>query len=376
MAPTDARVAKQRAPSLLVLAPDPQVPGHFPGPIGRIAYSLVDALRGAGCRVETEVWGRHAREESRLTRVTGRARDLLRIRRKIASRRFDVVFVNTTHDTRALTRDLLLMHSLPRRVRWVFLYHGSKPDWLLAPGLPRFTRETRMLVRRSSAILVLSNEEARQWKAFAPVANVRVVTNPFTPAPALESASGPRAVEPGGKIHLMFSGRLMPEKGLYDLLEAMALVVPQADCTLLIAGEGEIEGDLRRRAAELGLQDKVEFLGFLDQAQLGEVYARSDMLVLPSYYAEGFPTVISEAMSRGLPVVTTPIRGAADHLVEGENVLFVPPHAPREVADADPEAGRRRAAAPPARREQPRQGEGLRSRAGRAGLPRGLRGGR
>ena len=132
----------------------------------------------------------------------------------------------------------------------------------------------------------------------------------------------------------MFSGRLMPEKGLYDLLEAMALVVPQADCTLLIAGEGEIEGDLRRRAAELGLQDKVEFLGFLDQDELGAVYARSDMLVLPSYYAEGFPTVISEAMSRGLPVVTTPIRGAADHLVEGENVLFVPPHAPREVAEA------------------------------------------
>ena len=126
----------------------------------------------------------------------------------------------------------------------------------------------------------------------------------------------------------------MPEKGLYDLLEAMALVVRQVECTLLIAGEGAIEGDLRRRAADLGLQDRVEFLGFLDQEDLGAVYARADMLVLPSYYGEGFPTVISEAMSYGLPIVTTPIRGAADHLVEGENVLFVAPHAPQEVAEA------------------------------------------
>ena len=78
----------------------------------------------------------------------------------------------------------------------------------------------------------------------------------------------------------------------------------------------------------------MEFLGFLDQEELGAVYARADMLVLPSYYGEGFPTVISEAMSHGLPIVTTPIRGAADHLVEGENVLFVAPHSPREIAEA------------------------------------------
>lgn len=330
MARAETQVHERRGLRLLVLAPNPRISGPFPGPIARIAYSLVDALRGAGCAVETELWGRHEANESKAARVAGRARDLARIRRKILAGRPDVVFVNTTHDLRALTRDLLLVYSLPRRVPWVLLYHGSKPQWLDTPGRRRFTRATRLLVRRARAVLVLSSEEVRQWTAIFPRTRFAMVSNPFSPSPG----SGPHRAEPGPGIRVLFSGRLMPEKGLYDLLEAMALVVGQEECTLLIAGEGAIEGDLRRRVADLGLQDRVEFLGFLDQEELGAVYARADMLVLPSYYGEGFPTVISEAMSHGLPIVTTPIRGAADHLVERENVLFVASHSPREIADA------------------------------------------
>lgn len=329
MAPAEAQ-RERRGLRLLVLAPNPRISGPFPGPIARIAYSLVDALRGAGCDVITELWGRHEAQESRAARVAGRARDLARIRRKILAGRPDAAFVNTTHDLRALTRDLMLVYSLPRSVPWVLLYHGSKPEWLGTPHRARFTLATRLLVRRARAVLVLSSEERRRWEALFPRTRFAVVANPYTPGPG----SGPHRAEPGAGLRALFSGRLMPEKGLYDLLEAMAEVVKQADCILLIAGEGEIEADLRRRAADLGLQDRVEFLGFLDQEELGAVYARADMLVLPSYYGEGFPTVISEAMSHGLPIVTTPIRGAADHLVEGENVLFVPPHAPREVAAA------------------------------------------
>ena len=330
MARAETGVHEGRGLGLLVLAPNPEISGPFPGPIARIAYCLVDALRGVGCTVETELWGRHEALESGVARVAGRARDLARIRRKILAGRPDVVFVNTTHDLRALTRDLLLVYSLPRRVPWVLLYHGSKPQWLGTPGRTRFTYATRLLVRRARAVLVLSSEEVRQWTAIFPRTRFAMVSNPFSPSPG----SGPHRGEPAPGVRVLFSGRLMPEKGLYDLLEAMALVVRQEECTLLIAGEGAIEGDLRRRAADLGLQDRVEFLGFLDQEDLGAVYARADMLVLPSYYGEGFPTVISEAMSHGLPVVTTPIRGAADHLVEGENALFVAPHSPREIAAA------------------------------------------
>jgi glycosyltransferase involved in cell wall biosynthesis len=326
---TETGVQERRGLRLLVLAPNPEISGPFPGPIARIAYSLISALRGAGCTVDPELWGRHEADESNAARVAGRARDLARIRGKITSGRFDVVFVNTTHDWRALPRDLLLLFSLPQRVPCVLLYHGSRAELLTSPGHTLFKCATRLLLRRSRAVLVLSRAEARQWLSFSPRTSVHVVSNPFSSG----CESPPRRNTRPTSFRVLYAGRLVREKGLFELLEAMAHVVRQEECTLLIAGEGPSEGDLRRLIADLGLRDHVTLLGFLGQEELEAVYAQADMLVLPSY-REGFPTVLLEAMSHGLPLVTTPIRGAVDHLIERENVLFVPPQSSRELAEA------------------------------------------
>jgi len=69
----------------------------------------------------------------------------------------------------------------------------------------------------------------------------------------------------------------------------------------------------------------VTMTGYLNSSNLAGVYQLADLFVLPTW-AEGFPTVIAEAMSAGLPVVTTQIRGAADLLQEGVNARFVPLH--------------------------------------------------
>jgi glycosyltransferase involved in cell wall biosynthesis len=326
---TETGVQERRGLRLLVLAPNPEISGPFPGPIARIAYSLVNALRGAGCIVEPELWGRHEADESNVARVAGRARDLARIRRKIVSGRFDVVFINTTHDWRALPRDLLLLFSLPRRVPCVLLYHGSRAELLASPGRALFKCATRLLLRRSRAVLVLSSVEARQWLSFSPRTSVHVVSNPFSSG----SGSPPRRNAKATSVRVLFAGWLVRRKGLFELLEAMAQVVKQEECTLLIAGEGPSEGDLRLLAADLELQDHVTFLGFLSQEELEAVYSQVDMLVLPSY-REGFPTVLLEAMSHGLPLITTPIRVAVDHLIERENVLYVPPQSASELAEA------------------------------------------
>jgi glycosyltransferase involved in cell wall biosynthesis len=63
------------------------------------------------------------------------------------------------------------------------------------------------------------------------------------------------------------------------------------------------------------------------------LYRSADVFVLPSY-SEGLPTVLLEAMSYGLPIVTTRIRGAADHLAEGENALFVSVRSAEALAGA------------------------------------------
>jgi glycosyltransferase involved in cell wall biosynthesis len=102
----------------------------------------------------------------------------------------------------------------------------------------------------------------------------------------------------------------------------------------VIAGEGPEAAPLRERTRDLGLDEDVEFTGYLDPDSLAMAYARSDIFVFPTAFAEGFPTVLSEAMAAGLPIVTTAVRGAADHLRDGLNAIFVPTRDPRAIAAA------------------------------------------
>jgi len=312
---------------ILMLAPDPDISGPVPGPIGKLAFRLADALRSVGYEVDTELWGRHTREEGLLQKVTGRASDLVRIRRRIARASYDMVLVNTTHDSRALLRDLLLVLPSPARVRWVLLIHGSHFE----PGRPWFDLAARGLVRRSAAVLLLSSDEVSEWKRFYPPAHYYLVANAL--APAREASSGrPDVSRSPGRREILFAGRLIREKGLYELLDAFAAVRARGAFHLTIAGEGPESERLQARAAELGVAGDVGFTGHLTEDELAQLYRSADVFVLPSY-SEGLPTVLLEAMSYGLPIVTTRIRGAADHLLEGENALFVP------VGSADALAG-------------------------------------
>ena len=105
-------------------------------------------------------------------------------------------------------------------------------------------------------------------------------------------------------------------------------------CDLLVAGDGPAAAELRDRVAEAGLSSQVTLTGHLSSDALLDAYRGADMFVLPTYHPEGFPTSIAEAMSAGLPIITTKTRGAADHLIDGTNALFVPARNPAALADA------------------------------------------
>jgi glycosyltransferase involved in cell wall biosynthesis len=73
--------------------------------------------------------------------------------------------------------------------------------------------------------------------------------------------------------------------------------------------------------------------GHVNETSLRCAYESADIFVLPSW-SEGLPTVLLEAMDAGLPIVTTRIRGAADHLQEGVHACLVPPRNPERLREA------------------------------------------
>jgi glycosyltransferase involved in cell wall biosynthesis len=293
------------------------------GPVPKHTSHLVAALRSLGCTVVTHPWGQRRHDETLIEKVTQRFRDVLSVQRAIQGQEFDVAVVKTAHDWHTLARDIAVVSVIRRHCRPVVLQlHGSRSSALIEPGACAFKLGTAALLALVDGVMVLSTEEQRDWQAFRARPPVLTVKNPYVRAFPSASVEQQRAHTHSDR--LLFVGRLIEEKGVFDLVEAFANVHRQTHCKLVIVGEGERERELRQRIHALGLEDAVTMVGYLSSSALYDRYRESALLVLPSW-SEGFPTVLAEAMDAGLPIVTTRIRGAADHLVAAENVLFVEP---------------------------------------------------
>lgn len=134
--------------------------------------------------------------------------------------------------------------------------------------------------------------------------------------------------------YVMFAGRIDREKGLFDLVECGRYICSKrSDVFFIVAGNGRDLNRLRRKTRKVGLQDRFIFLGQVDKNQLVKLYQNAAIFVLPSYH-EGLPGVLLEAMSCGLPIVATDVRGNRDLISDGKNGIIVPPRNPKKLAGA------------------------------------------
>ncbi len=129
-------------------------------------------------------------------------------------------------------------------------------------------------------------------------------------------------------------GRLYYRKGITILLKSIPEVVQKfGDAKFVISGKGfkKNEESLRKLAHELKVEKHVTFLGYVPDEKLPDLYAASDIFVLPALY-ENFPFAILEAQSTGLPVISTKVGGIPEFLEENENGFLVEPGDPEQLA--------------------------------------------
>lgn len=126
------------------------------------------------------------------------------------------------------------------------------------------------------------------------------------------------------------AGRLAPGKGQADLLRAFAILADRRRCNLLVLGEGPEQARLEALARELGIADRVAFLGFVQNPHA--LMARADVFVSPSH-AEAFGNAIVEAMAVGTPVVSTRVPAGPEWIIEDRQTgVFAAPRDPDDLA--------------------------------------------
>jgi glycosyltransferase involved in cell wall biosynthesis len=132
--------------------------------------------------------------------------------------------------------------------------------------------------------------------------------------------------------------RLVEKKGLADLIAACGLLAARGRAPRLeIVGEGPLRAQLEQAAARLGVD--VVFHGALPQEQVLPLYRRAAVVCLPCIVTssgdrDGLPTSLLEAMALGAPVVSTPVGGIGELVLDGETGLLVPEHDSAALADA------------------------------------------
>ena len=175
----------------------------------------------------------------------------------------------------------------------------------------------------------------------------------FVPSPAPSAPAG------NGDMHILFVGRISPEKGVHVLAEAFTRVAAEFPTARLdlVGGAGAMPADYlvalsddplvkglaafyhcdyltevkRRIPAALG--DRVTFHGNVPHQELAAHYARACVFVIPSF-SDAFPLTVVEAMAAGLPVVGSAVGGVPEEVVHEETGLLVKPDCPESLASA------------------------------------------
>jgi glycosyltransferase involved in cell wall biosynthesis len=247
----------------------------------------------------------------------------------------------------AALRRLLVAHRAD-----VLHCHGFKTDvlgWLATRGLPAALVTTahgwcdhqgarirayevvgRAVLSAFDRIWVVSEHQAAFVRRRRFASRVRVLRNAVDVAgfDGVLAARRGRAVSRDGR--LLFVGRVVREKGVLDLVRAVALVRAAGRAVRLdVVGDGEGRGDAEAAAAPLG--DAVAFHGQHDDVR--PFMLDADVLVLPSY-GEGLPRVLMEAGAAGIPAVATRVPGVMEIVRDRENGLLVPPGDPAALAGA------------------------------------------
>ena len=250
-----------------------------------------------------------------------------------------IVHINTSLEPKSYWRDLVyLALAKALRCKVVYQVHGGALPRDFFGGNRALTALLRRVLSWPDAVVLLARSEMAAYAQFAPRARLVRIANAVPSGEAVASAERSDANRP---LQIVYMGRLAPDKGIFETLEAVKLLRDRGvDVLLTIAGSGPAEREITRAIETTRLADRAALVGARFGAAKELLWQQADVFALPTYHREGLPYALLEAMAGSVVPVTSRV-GAIPDVVEHEiHGLLVSAGARRTSCSESPGAAR------------------------------------
>jgi glycosyltransferase involved in cell wall biosynthesis len=249
---------------------------------------------------------------------------------RLSTKKTDLVYIHVAE------RGSAFRQAATTTLAWLFqkpvILHSNTADFhVFYPNLPPILRSGfRWAFGNATRFVVVS----KSWKDFF-VENLELKAERVTilPNPVKIPVEVPHRMN-ADQITFIFLGKIGDRKGAFDLITAFAAIpLAQREKTkLIMAGDGEVE-KARNMVTELQLTQQITIFDWIDEVKRNELLESSNIFILPTYN-EGLPMALLEAMSWGLPCITTPVGGIPEVIIPHQNGLLITPGDIKQLTEA------------------------------------------
>lgn len=295
----------------------------------RLAFDEVEGLRQLGYQCKTVTYGQNNPYISKLKKLSATITNALKILLVIYRFSPDIIYLNSRFDAIASLRDVISVFIFKtfyfKKLKIVIKSHGSDARMLRSHNILYKKIVVPYLTKHVDKWLYLSKEGKQDIQLLSSTLaeKIEVIPNIIDSSRSVSSSEfKDRYHLNNGKFTFLFAGRMIKEKGIFTILESIAIFPFKEKCIFLFVGDGPELSALKSRAKELNISEYLSFTGFIPDEECDHFYANTHTLIYPTFDSEGFPMALFKAVACGLPVITTRIRAAKDYLKCPENTLW------------------------------------------------------
>ena len=239
-----------------------------------------------------------------------------------------LVHFNPSLNPKSFIRDgLLVYQAIRRKIPFVVFFRGW--DIAFAEQVEKhYLRFFKSTFGRANAFIVLASEfkkKLRSWGVRMPIYTETTTVNPDL-LKTFDIENRETHLLDTKSFQILYLARIERAKGVFETVDAVKILCDKnSPVSLSIAGDGPAMQELANYTKKLHLPPgTVNFLGYVRAQEKISVFANHDIYCFPTYYQEGMPNSVLEALAFGMPIVTCAVGGLADIFQDGKMGTLVP----------------------------------------------------